>query len=248
MIMLETLRKNFILYCCEALGLGIFMFFAGLADVVIDHPGLPVREHLHLAIIRRFFIGLCMGSTALYILNSSFGKKSGAHINPSVTIVQYRLGNITGVNAIFYILFQFTGGSLGMYLIYFLLPHLIAHPAINFIVTQPSDAGVAVAFVLEFVISFILMATVLYSNTNKKLSKYTAYFVGILITLFITFEAPFSGMSMNPARTFASAIVSGEWKSFWLYCIAPPVGMMIAELFVLKILKKDPEHVTLHND
>ena len=246
--MQETFRKKFILYCCEALGLGMFMFFAGLADVVIDHPELPIHRQIHLAIIRRFFIGLCMGLTALYILNSPFGKRSGAHINPSVTLVQYRLGNINGMDAIFYVLFQFIGGSVGMYLIYILMPDYFKHPSINYIVTQPSNAGVVKAFVLEFIISFILIVTVLYSNTNKKLSKYTAYFVAILITLFITFEAPYSGMSMNPARTFASAIVSGEWKSFWLYCIAPPAGMIFGELFVSKILKKDLQRVTLHND
>ena len=194
MILYKKFKSLFLLYCCEALGLGMFMFFAGLADVLIDHPGLPVRQHIHLAIIRRFFIGLCMGVTALYILNSSFGKKSGAHINPSVTIVQYRLGNITGVNAIFYVLFQFIGGSLGMYLIYFLIPAYFKNPSINFIVTQPSNSGVALAFILEFILSCILITTVLYSNTNKKLSKNTAYFVAILITLFITFEAPYSGM------------------------------------------------------
>lgn len=248
MIMPEKFKKDLILYCYEALGLGMFMFFAGLADVIIDHPGLPIHRHIHIAIIRRFLIGLSMGLTALYILNSSFGKRSGAHINPSVTLVQYRLGNINGMNAIFYVVFQFIGGSLGMYLIYLLLQDHIKHPAINYIVTQPADAGVIIAFVLEFIISFILITTVLYSNTNKKLSKFTAYFVAILITLFITFEAPYSGMSMNPARTFASAIVSGEWKSFWLYCIAPPLGMIFGELFVTKILKKNPQRVTLHND
>ena len=244
----NTIKENFGLYCCEALGLGIFLFSAGLADVIVDHPAMPIHNHIHSALVRRFLIGLLMGLTALYILNSPFGKKSGAHINPSVTIVQYRLGNITAVNSIFYILFQFIGGSLGMYLIYFLMPHFIKFPSINYIVTQPSDAGVAIAFVLEFIISFILMVTVLYSNTNKQLRMLTAYFVAALITLFITFEAPYSGMSMNPARTFASAIVSGEWKSFWLYCIAPPIGMICGELFVKKILKKNPEHVTLHND
>ncbi len=244
----EKFKKDFILYCYEALGLAMFMFFAGLADVIIDHPGLPIHRYIHIAIIRRFLIGLSMGLTALYILNSSFGKRSGAHINPSVTLVQYRLGNINGMNAIFYIVFQFIGGSLGMYLIYILMPDYFKHPSINYIVTQPSDAGVITAFVLEFIISFILITTVLYSNTNKKLSKYTAYFVAILITLFITFEAPYSGMSMNPARTFASAIVSGEWKSFWLYCIAPPLGMIFGELFVTKILKKKLQRVTLHNN
>lgn len=246
--LVTTFKKNFVLYCCEALGLGIFLFCAGLADVIIDHPAMPVHNHIHSALIRRFLIGLLMGLTALYILNSRFGKKSGSHINPSVTLVQYRLGNITAVNSIFYILFQFIGGSIGMYLIYLLMPHFIKFPSINYIVTQPSAAGVAIAFVLEFIISFILMVTVLYSNTNKQLSMLTAYFVAALITLFITFEAPYSGMSMNPARTFASAIVSGEWKSFWLYCIAPPIGMVCGELFVKNILKKNLAHFTLHND
>jgi aquaporin Z len=92
------------------------------------------------------------------------------------------------------------------------------------------------------------MTTVLYTNSTKKLSRHTASFVALLIAVFITFEAPYSGMSMNPARTFASAIIAAQWKSFWLYCIAPPLGMLMAELFVLKILHKDLKHVTLHND
>ncbi len=237
-----------VLYLCEALGLGMFMFCASLATVIINHPALPVRGHLPNELLRRFLIGLLMGLTAFYILNSPFGKKSGAHINPAVTIVQYRLGNINKVNAVFYIIFQFIGGSLGMYLIYILMPPYILHPDVNYIVTQPSQAGVAIAFILEFIISFILIVTVLYSNIRKDLSKYTATFVAILIAIFITFEAPYSGMSMNPARSFSSAIVSGEWNSFWLYCVAPISGMISGDFFITKILGFKPPKVTLHND
>lgn len=128
------------------------------------------------------------------------------------------------------------------------MPHSISHPAINYIVTKPLDGGVALAFILEFIISFLLMAGVLYTNSTKKLSKYTASLVGLLIALFITFEAPYSGTSMNPARTFASAIVANEWNSFWLYCIAPPLGMWCAEVFVRKVLHKKLGNVTMHND
>src|SRR6185437_16721336 len=120
-------------YCYEALGLGIFMFSAGLFDAIIDHPDLFVRQHIHSALVRRFLIGLTMGITALFIFNAPFGKKSGAYINPAITLVQYRLGNIDKKDALFYSLFQFTGGSIGMYLIYLFLPHLISHPAINYI-------------------------------------------------------------------------------------------------------------------
>jgi aquaporin Z len=218
-------------YCYEGLGLGIFMFSAGFFDAIIDHPGLPIRQHLHSALLRRFLIGLSMGATALFIFNAPFGKKSGAYINPAVTLVQYRLQNIDRKDAAFYMLFQFIGGSIGMYLVYLLLPSLISSPAINYIVTVPGEAGTAVAFIAEFVISFLIIITVLFTSDNKQLAKYTSFFVAILIILFITFEAPYSGMSMNPARTFSSAIVSNQWKVFWLYCIAPIVGMLLGERF-----------------
>ena len=135
-----------------------------------------------------------------------------------------------------------------MYLIYMIMPGYVRHDSVNYIITQPCDAGVMIAFTLEFLISFILMLTVLYSNSDNKLNGYTAYLVAILIALFITFEAPYSGMSMNPARSFASAIVSGEWKGFWLYCIAPPAGMICAELFITRVLKIRLKRITLHND
>ena len=244
----KLLTNKFILYSCEAVGLGIFMFSATLFDVLIDHPDLYIHSLIPSQLIRRALIGVFMGLTALFILTSSFGKRSGAHINPSVTLIQYRLGNIGWVDASWYVVFQFLGGGIGMYIIYLLMPHLVMHPNINYIVTRPSEAGVGIAFVLEFIISFILMTTVLYTNASKRLSKYTAYFVAFLIALFITFEAPYSGMSMNPARTFASAIVANQWPAFWMYCIAPPLGMVAAEWFVLKVLHKELKDVTLHND
>ena len=105
---------------------------------------------------------------------------------------------------------------------------------INYVVTVPGKSGLAVAFILEFIISFLLIAVVLFMGIKKEWDKYTPYIVSLLITLFITFEAPYSGMSMNPARTFASDFIAGEWKSFWLYCIAPVLGMLSGELLYRK--------------
>lgn len=226
---LPHLTKNrLIQYACEALGLGVFMFSAGLFDILIDHPDFPVRSLIGSPTVRRFLIGLSMGLTALFIIFSPFGQKSKAHINPSVTLTFWRLKRISGFDAIFYIISQFIGGSLGLCLISLLLPQSIKHPVINYIVTIPSKSGKMLAFFAEFLISFILMSTVLWTNKHRKLSKYTPYFTATLITLFITFEAPFSGMSMNPARTFSSAIVANIWTDFWIYCTAPILGMFLA--------------------
>ncbi|MEP6746138.1 MAG: aquaporin [Bacteroidota bacterium] len=224
-------------YFDEALGLGIFMFSAGFFDALIDYPGLPIRQHISSSLLRRFLIGLSMGFTALYIFTSRFGKQSGAYINPAVTIVWYRLGQINKMDSFYYILFQFLGGSLGMELVVLLFPKWMKHPEINYIITVPGAAGVAVAFVMEFLISLVLILVVLRMGDRKNIEKYTPVVVATLITLYITFEAPFSGMSMNPARTFASAVVANQWKSFWLYCTAPLLGMWVGSSLYLRSKK-----------
>ena len=223
-------KAEFRKYIDEALGLGLFMVSAAFFDALIQYPGLPIRRIISSAFLRRFIVGLAMGLTALYIFTSKFGKQSGAYINPAVTLIRLRLGDIKLIDAFFYIIFQLTGGSLGVYLVTLLFPLWMKHPDINYVVTEPGKAGVLIAFILEFFISFLLIAVVLFMSIKKQWDKYTPYVVSTLITLFITFESPYSGMSMNPARTFASAIVAGDWKYFWLYCTAPLMGMFTGEV------------------
>jgi len=221
-------------YIDEALGLGIFMFSAGFFDALINYPGLPILHHLPSALLRRFLVGLSMGLTAFYIFTSPFGRKSGAYINPAITLVRYRLGDIDKTDGIFYIFFQFLGGALGMWLVVLLFPHWMKSPNVNYIVTVPGKSGTTVAFLLEFLLSFLLIIIVLAMEKKERIEKFAPLVVSALITLFITFESPYSGMSINPARTFASAIVAGQWTAFWLYCVAPVVGMWAGtSLFLL---------------
>jgi len=221
-------------YVDDARGLGLFMVSASFFDAVLQYPGLPFRHLIASALLRRFLVGLAMGLTALYIFTSKFGKQSGAYINPAVTLIRYRLGDVDFTDAIGYITFQLVGGSLGVYLVALLFPVWMAYPDVNYVVTVPGKSGLWIAFILEFFIYFLLIAAVLFMGIRKNWDRYTPYVVSALITTFITFEAPYSGMSMNPARTFASAIVAGEWKSFWLYCTAPMLGMLAGELLYVK--------------
>lgn len=85
----------------------------------------------------------------------------------------------------------------------------------------------AVAFLAEFVLTFVLMLVVLAVN-NSRYGRLTGLVVGVMVATFITVEAPLSGMSMNPARSFASAAVSGIWTHLWVYFVAPPLGMLLA--------------------
>jgi aquaporin Z len=224
-------------YVDEARGLGLFMISAAFFDALLQYPGLLLRHVIASALLRRFLVGLAMGLTALYIFTSKFGKQSGAYINPAVTLIRYRLGDIGFTDAVGYTVFQLIGGSLGVYFVALLFPFWMAHPDVNYVVTIPGKSGIEVAFILEFFISFLLITVVLFIGIRKSWDRYTPYAVSTLITIFITFEAPYSGMSMNPARTFASAIVAGQWRAFWLYCTAPVFGMLAGEMLFLKTKK-----------
>ncbi len=114
------------------------------------------------------------------------------------------------------------------------LGRALASPPVNYVTTVPGSAGIIIAFIAEAVLSFVLMLTVLFSTNRKNLNSYTGLFAGTLVALFIIFEAPLSGMSINPARSFASALPANIWIAFWIYIItAPTIGMLIAaELYV----------------
>jgi aquaporin Z len=131
-------------------------------------------------------------------------------------------------DAVFYIAAQFTGGVSGVLLSKFLLGAIIAHPSVNHVATVPGPTGVGVAFFAEAFIACGMMLMVLLSTNTPELAPITGLFAGTLVFLYITFEAPFSGMSINPARTVASALPSGIWTSGWIYFVAPVSGMLLA--------------------
>src|SRR5260370_22632603 len=89
-------------------------------------------------------------------------------------------------------------------------------------------AGVAAAFAGELAISAALMGAVLLVSNSPRHHRFTGCVAGALLALIITFEAPLSGTSMNPARSFAAALPAGVWTGFWIYLLAPPAGMLLA--------------------
>jgi aquaporin Z len=223
-----ALRRHWPEYLIEAAGLGLFMLSACLFTALLEYPGSPLRALLPDPLARRVLMGLAMGSTAIAIIYSPWGQRSGAHINPSVTLAFLRLGRVLPADALFYVLAQFAGGLAGTLLARALLGAVAADPAVSFAATVPGPGGAALAFAAEVAISFVLMLTVLAVGSRPRLAARTGLAAGALVALYITFEAPISGMSMNPARTFASALPSGIWTSAWIYFVAPLLGMVLA--------------------
>jgi aquaporin Z len=226
--MVQAFRKHWPEYLMEATELGLFMFSACAFTVLLYHPSSPVAQTIADGLLRRLMMGTAMGSTAIAIIFSPLGKRSGAHFNPAVTWTFFRLGKIDACDAAFYTLFQFAGGIAGVLLASLTLGKFVGHQSVNYAVTLPGPNGPIVAFFAELFISFILMSFVLTLGNTKRLARWTGIFAGALVAIYITIESPISGMSMNPARTFSSAVGAHVWMSLWLYFVAPPLGMLLA--------------------
>jgi aquaporin Z len=226
--MLNALRHHWPEYLIEAAGLGLFMISVGLFATLLEYPHSPVHQVLLNPLLRRFLMGIAMGLTAMSIIYSPWGKQSGAHLNPSVTLTFFRLGKVESWDAFFYICAQFLGGIAGVLLITIILGQAFTEPPIHYVATKPGPYGAKMAFLVELAISFGLMSVVLIVSNTQHLARFTGVFAGTLVAIYITVAAPWSGMSMNPARTFASAFPAGLWTTLWIYFTAPPLGMLLA--------------------
>jgi aquaporin Z len=217
----------------EGAELGLYMISACVFVVLLEYPTSPVHQALPDPALRRVLIGVAMGLTAIGIIYSPLGQRSGAHFNPAVTLTFFRLGKVAFWDAACYGAAQFSGGLLGVFLARVVLGELVAHPAVRYAVTVPGGSGVGMAFLAEVVISFLQMSLVLRLSNSPRLARFTGLCAGAMVATSISLEAPYSGMSMNPARTFASALPAQIWTALWIYFLAPPLGMLVAgELYV----------------
>jgi aquaporin Z len=223
---LGSLRLHWPEYLMEAGEVSLYLFFACAFATLLQHPASPFRHFVVSGLVRRMLYGLAMGATVIAIVMTAWGKQSGGHFNPAITLTFYRLGNVEFWDALFYAAAQFFGAISGVAIATYVLRGAPKNDAIRYAVTVPGIYGKAGAFVGELTISFILMITVLFVSNRKTLARYTPYFAGALYLVYITFETPLSGMSMNPARTFGSAFHASYWHALWIYFVAPTLGML----------------------
>jgi len=225
----EALRRHWPEYLIEAFGLAAIMFVSVIAVAALEVPLVPPLGGLD-PLARRAVAGFCIAGTVVALVYSRWGRQSGAHFNPSVTLTFLLLGRVRPWDAAFYIASQVAGGLAGIHLAHWLLGEVVARPPVRWIVTVPGAAGAGSAFAAELICAFLLMSVVLVLGGVPRLARLTGLAAGALIFSYILFEAPISGFSLNPARSFASALPAGVWIAFWIYLLAPPLGMLAAAL------------------
>jgi len=225
---MSSLIKHWPEYAIEATCLGLFMVSAATFATLLQHPASPLAHWTSSALLRRMAMGIAMGSTLVAIVYSPLGRRSGAHMNPALTLTFFKLGKVRPGDAFFYVAAQFAGGIAGILVADRLLRGLPADKSVNYVATVPGMSGAAAAFAAEAAISFGMMLMVLSVMSSARLARFAGVCAGILVALYITIEAPVSGMSMNPARTFGPAMLAHTGSTLWIYFIAPPAGMLLA--------------------
>lgn len=197
--------------------------FAGTFLIVFIGTGAVVVDQTYGGIITHTGISAAFGiavAGAIFLLAAI----SGAHFNPAVTITLTAFKNFPLQPAFFYIVAQLAGAAAASGLLHLFFP---ANEMLG--ATMPSGSETE-SFIYEFVLTFMLMAVILSIIRHKRTLWISAVLIGGVVALEAYFAGPVCGASMNPARSFSPALVSGHWEHLWLYLVAPVAGALFAAL------------------
>ncbi len=210
-------------YLAEIIGT-FGLVFCGTGAIIIDEQTHGVITHIGVAIT--------FGLIVLAMIYT-FGETSGAHFNPAVTIGFAIAKRFDKKQIIPYITSQIIGAFLATLVLKFLFPDNI-----NLGSTLPAGSQMQ-SFILEFILTFFLMLVILnVSQGSKEIGVLAGIAIGATIGLEAMFAGPVCGASMNPARSIAPAIVSGNVQTLWLYIVAPTLGAVVATL-TWRIMNKE---------
>ena len=202
-------------YLAEFFGTFILVF-AGTAAIVVNDLTQGMISHAGIAMV--------FGLTVMVIIYA-FGDISGAHINPAVTVAFWLARRFPGRQVVPYMAAQILGAISSSISVYFLFGDAASLGA-----THPAGTH-AQSFVLEIVLSFILMLVIMNVATGaKETGMMAGIAIGGIVGVEALFAGPISGASMNPARSLGPALISGELQSIWIYIIGPLVGTSAAIL------------------
>ncbi|MFQ5776684.1 MAG: aquaporin [Terriglobia bacterium] len=223
------MREHWPEYMSEFLGTAIMMTIGVGAITLMWGDGSPVPAVIPPARLRLLLTGILFAGGATLVVYSRLGQRSGAHINPAVTLAFWRLGKIRARDAVAYAGAQFLGATAGVLVVRLAAGQLAWGVPVRLGLTQPGE-GIhpLVAFAAEIGITFLLVGVILVFVNRPRLAPRTGLVAGALVAFLVTVEAPVSGTSLNPARSLGPAVVTASFVHQWIYLLAPPLGALLA--------------------
>jgi aquaporin Z len=211
-------------YAAELLGTFVLVFIGATAIVASGTPGFEAPTLIVAALA--FGIALLAG---LY----AFGEVSGGHFNPAVSLAMFLDKRLPGNDLVGYWIAQFVGGILAALVL------LIAtsQDDVASTATVPGPDGSGTAFLIELVMTAIFVTVILQASVSGRFGGSALLAIPLALVTVHLAAIPFSGSSVNPARTFGPDLVGNEWSGIWIYFIAPPLGAVLAFALHRSIVK-----------
>jgi aquaporin Z len=220
------MRRNLPLYACELVGTALMLFWGVSAVALMWGRGSPVPEIGNPA-LRRLITGLLFAGGATAVVYSPLGQRSGAHINPAITLAFWRLGKVPAHDVVGYVVAQFLGALLGTAAAVVAWGDLVR--SVQYAATVPGDGwGWPGALIAEALITFLLAFVIFVCVNKPRIASKTGLIAGTLVALLVMIEAPVSGTSLNPARSFAPALFVPVFQHQWVYFAGPVLGALVA--------------------
>jgi aquaporin Z len=202
-----------------------FLFGAGFAVVaVLLSPLSPVSSLV--APVRFLLVGLTFGLLSALVAVSPPGRRSGAHLNPAVTIAFWLRGDVHRHDLAGYLAAQFAGALVGTSAFALALgpwARSIGHAR-----TTPAPVGAATGVAIEAALTAALLVAVFVCLSSRRLMRATPAVVAIVLTGLIWVGSPPTGASLNPARSAAPALWEGDASHLWVYFAGPLAGALLA--------------------
>jgi aquaporin Z len=235
----DALRTHWREYLMEAAELAVFMLCVCTVGTLLYERNSPLDGLGVPQVTRSILMGIGISSATYAIIRSPFGRRSGAHFNPALTFAYFGLGRMHRWDALAYIAAQFVGGTVGVFVSHALLGTSLASLPVLYVVTTPGSYGYLFAFLTELALSFIVMEVVLIVSNHRRLAEYSPLFVAFVTVFSYAFCTSISGYSVNPARSFSSALFASIWNGIWIYFLAPGVGMLTAAALYKRVMGVD---------
>jgi aquaporin Z len=230
----QALKIHWREYLMEAAELGVLMFFICLFGTLLYSSTSPLEPLGLSRIDKGCLMGIAVASTTFLIIRSPFGRRTGAHFNPAITLTYFYLGRVHRWDTLYYFASQFAGALVGVFVAHQILGQRLAAAPVCYVVTTPGEYGNLIAFVAEFALSGLLMAVVLFATNRRSLTRLSPVIVSLLVVSYYALCPSLSGFSVNPARSFSSAIFAGIWQGIWVYFAAPCLGMLAAAVLYIR--------------
>lgn len=212
-------------YLAELIGSFVLVFFAcGIAGQICDGSTTGI-------------IGTALAfGLVIVAMAYSIGNVSGCHINPAVSFALLLNGKISFLDFLGYVIFQFGGAIGGAYAL-----NAIVGDATKLGLNHLYNGDIILSCVIEAILTCVFVLSVLGATSKKENSSAAGLAIGGALVLVHLFGIPFTGTSVNPARAFAPALVSGSLKDIWVFMAAPMVGGIVAALIHLILGCKEEE-------